>query len=180
FAESSLFHIFHCLGAGLWAGLWKAARLAENGDHGAAGDDENRRAREPRSHDLRALEEEDGESHPPERLRRDERGDDRDAGPVIGSEKTDVGKAEEDAADREWLPCDPASIRPEPSGAGNGQIEREAERPGRHRDRRTLHRAARGLTGVPADEVVAAREEKSGGEREREGAPTDLRGARWV
>jgi len=50
----------------LCAGLWKPASLAENGDQGAAGDDEDRGAREPRSDHFRALEEEHGERHAPE------------------------------------------------------------------------------------------------------------------
>ena len=46
-----------------------------------------------------------------------------------------------------------------------------------HRDGGALDGAARGLAGIPANEVVAAREEEGGGERDRDPAQAYMLGA---
>ena len=156
----------------MWVGLWKAASLAENRDQGAAGDDEDRGAGEPRADELRPLEEEDGERDAPERLRRDERRDDRHAGAVVRREEADVGEPEEEPGDGEGPPGDHAGIGPERAPTCGGEEDERAERACRHRDCGSLHGAARGLAGIPADEVVPAREEKRCGKGERDYSPS--------
>ena len=71
--------------------------LTKEPDQDAARDHERRAAEEARADELVPAEQQRREADAPERLRRDERRDDRDAAAVVGLEEAEVGEAEAEA-----------------------------------------------------------------------------------
>ncbi len=119
---------------------------------------------------LVAAEQQQREADAPERLGRDERGDDGDAAAVVRLEERHVREAEQDADAEEGRGVPRPGHAAKPRREHEREQERPAEERGGGRDRGRRRRPLR----KPADEVVARREEDGDDERVDEADHADV------